>query len=118
MKLREVCLLGACTVALSACLIEPPRGGGQGYYEGGGRHHRDNGYGNGGYNNGYGNGYGHGGGYNRGDRWRGDGYEVGDWRGRPGLYEPPHGYHWVQNGDQFLLAAVATGIIAAVVLGH
>ncbi len=111
MKLREICTLGACVAVLAACVVEPSRHGDQGYYEGGrggGHHgHQDSDYGHGG---------GHG--YSRGDRYRGDGSEVGDWRGHGGLYEPPRCYHWVQNGNQFLLAAVATGIISAIVLAH
>jgi Ni/Co efflux regulator RcnB len=30
---------------------------------------------------------------------------------RYGLYAPPRGYQWVQTGDDFLLTALATGII-------
>jgi Ni/Co efflux regulator RcnB len=31
---------------------------------------------------------------------------------------PPRGYHWVQTGADYVLVAVATGIIANVLLGH
>ncbi len=49
--------------------------------------------------------------YYGGDPW------VNDWQGRPGLYAPPPGYRWVNTGNQFLLTAIATGIISAVVAG-
>ncbi|WP_246789455.1 RcnB family protein [Acetobacter nitrogenifigens] len=42
---------------------------------------------------------------------------VNDWRGYPGLYAPPYGYRWVHDGNSFLLTAVATGVITAVVAG-
>jgi Ni/Co efflux regulator RcnB len=42
---------------------------------------------------------------------------VNDWHSR-NLREPPSGYHWVKSGDDFVLAAVATGIIADLVLSH
>src|SRR5262245_50792152 len=31
------------------------------------------------------------------------------------LYAPPRGYHWVRVGDDVLLAAIAGGVVAAVV---
>jgi Ni/Co efflux regulator RcnB len=45
-------------------------------------------------------------------------YVVTDWH-RERLREPPRGYHWVRsdNGD-FLLVAVATGIITELLLHH
>ena len=45
-------------------------------------------------------------------------YVVTDWH-REHLREPPRGYHWVRsdNGD-FLLVAVATGVIADLLLHH
>ena len=42
-------------------------------------------------------------------------YVVNDWRGHH-LNAPPRGYHWVQTGDDFVLAAIATGVIASVLL--
>ena len=52
--------------------------------------------------------------WHRGDRvsddYRGDRYEVRDWRAHH-LSEPPRGYHWVQVNGDYVLAAVATGII-------
>ena len=44
-------------------------------------------------------------------------YVVHDWRG-PALYEPPHGYHWLLIDGNFILAAISTGIIAHILLGH
>ena len=48
--------------------------------------------------------------------YRGDRYVVTDWYSER-LREPPRGYHWVRsdNGD-FLLVAVATGIITDLLL--
>jgi Ni/Co efflux regulator RcnB len=39
-------------------------------------------------------------------------YYVNNWRAYPALYAPPVGYQWVQVGDDFLLVALATGLIA------
>ena len=44
-------------------------------------------------------------------------YVVDDWRSHR-LYEPPHGYHWVQAGGDYVLAAIATGVIAAILLNQ
>lgn len=45
-------------------------------------------------------------------------YVVTDWR-RDRLREPPRGYHWVRSDDgQFLLVAVASGLIADILLSH
>jgi len=38
-------------------------------------------------------------------------YVVEDWRGHR-LHQPPHGYQWVQVGGDYVLVAIATGIIA------
>jgi hypothetical protein len=40
-------------------------------------------------------------------------YDYGRYRLRP----PPRGYHWVRHGDDYLLAAIATGLIAQVIFG-
>ena len=48
---------------------------------------------------------------------RGDYYVVSDWRSRR-LYEPQRGYQWVQSGNDYALVAIATGIIASVLLNH
>jgi len=44
-------------------------------------------------------------------------YVVDNWRSHR-LSAPPRGYHWVQVGNDYVLAAVATGIIASVLLGN
>ena len=48
--------------------------------------------------------------------WGGDPW-INNWQSYRGLYAPPYGYRWVQAGDQFLLTAIATGIISAVIVG-
>ena len=42
-------------------------------------------------------------------------YIVSDWRGHH-LSPPPRGYYWVQQGGDYLLVAIATGIIAQLLL--
>jgi Ni/Co efflux regulator RcnB len=49
--------------------------------------------------------------------YRGNQYVVDDWRGHH-LSAPPRGQHWVQTGGDYVLVAVATGIIAQVLLGN
>jgi Ni/Co efflux regulator RcnB len=44
-------------------------------------------------------------------------YVVNDWHGH-NLRAPPKGYHWVQSGDDFVLAAIATGVIADILLSR
>lgn len=44
--------------------------------------------------------------------YRNHGYYVNDWRSHRGLYAPPYGHQWVNVGGEFLLVALATGIIA------
>lgn len=44
-------------------------------------------------------------------------YVVDNWRGHR-LSAPPRGYHWVQTGDDYVLAAIATGLIAQVILNN
>ncbi|MFT8423380.1 MAG: RcnB family protein, partial [Gluconacetobacter sp.] len=56
--------------------------------------------------------------WRRGDRYDGPRsgmWQVQDWRRYRGLYAPPPGYYWVQYGNQFLLTALATGIISNVI---
>lgn len=57
----------------------------------------------------------------RGDRlsndYRGNQYVVNDWRGHH-LSAPPRGSHWVQTGGDYVLAAVATGVILQVLLNN
>ena len=49
--------------------------------------------------------------------YRGRQYVVDDWRGHH-LSAPPRGYHWVQTGGDYVLVAVATGIIASLLLNN
>jgi Ni/Co efflux regulator RcnB len=44
-------------------------------------------------------------------------YVVSDWRARR-LSAPPRGHHWVRAGNDYVLAAIATGIIAQVLLSN
>lgn len=50
-------------------------------------------------------------------QYRGYNYVVNDWRGHR-LSAPPRGYQWIQNGNDYLLVAIATGVIASLVLGN
>ncbi|MDB5874364.1 MAG: hypothetical protein JWQ07_3806 [Ramlibacter sp.] len=46
-------------------------------------------------------------------------YYVNDWRSHRGLYAPPYGYQWVQSdGGDYLLVALATGLIANLLLNQ
>ena len=63
----------------------------------------------------------------RGPEWRRGGhippeyrrhqYVVNDWRGHH-LSPPPRGYQWVQVGSDYVLVAIATGIIAQLLLNQ
>lgn len=44
-------------------------------------------------------------------------YVVDDWRGHH-LSPPPRGYHWVQTGGDYVLAAIATGVILQLLLDN
>lgn len=44
-------------------------------------------------------------------------YVVNDWRAHR-LSAPPRGYHWVQVGGDYVLAAVATGLIMQILLNN
>lgn len=59
--------------------------------------------------------------FHRGDRlspqYRHRNYVVNDWRGH-GLRAPPRGYHWVQTGGDYVLVAIATGIILELMLNN
>lgn len=44
-------------------------------------------------------------------------YVVDNWRSHR-LSAPPRGHHWVQVGNDYVLAAIATGVIASVLLGN
>ncbi len=47
--------------------------------------------------------------------YRQNNYVVDDWRGHH-LRQPPRGYHWVQSGGDYLLVAVASGLIASAII--
>ena len=49
--------------------------------------------------------------------YRDNRYVVNDWRGHH-LSAPPRGYHWVQVNGDYVLAAVATGIILDTLLSQ
>ena len=59
--------------------------------------------------------------YYRGDRLPAESrrrqYVVSDWQSRH-LSAPPRGYHWVRTGDDYVLAAIATGVILQLMLAH
>ena len=59
--------------------------------------------------------------WHKGDRipasYRDKRYEVRDWKARH-LRQPPRGYHWVQVNGDFVLAAIATGVIADLLLNN
>ena len=44
-------------------------------------------------------------------------YMVTDWRGHH-LSAPPRGYRWVQHGSDYVLVAIASGVIADLLLNH
>ena len=44
-------------------------------------------------------------------------YVVNDWQ-RHGLHRPGRGQQWVQHGGDYMLVAIASGVIAQIVLGH
>jgi Ni/Co efflux regulator RcnB len=50
-------------------------------------------------------------------QFRSNRYVVEDWRGHH-LNAPPRGYHWVQTGGDYVLVAIATGIIASILLNQ
>lgn len=49
--------------------------------------------------------------------YRNDRYWVRDWHARH-LPEPPHGHRWLHIDGDYVLAAVATGVITAIILGR
>ncbi|HXD42048.1 MAG TPA: RcnB family protein [Ramlibacter sp.] len=57
----------------------------------------------------------------RGDRlppeYRHRNYVIEDWRGHH-LSAPPRGYQWVQSGGDYLLVAIATGVILQILLNN
>ncbi len=59
--------------------------------------------------------------FHRGERlpleYRHRNYVVNDWRAHQ-LSAPPHGYHWVQIGSDYVLVAIATGLILQLMLSN
>lgn len=59
--------------------------------------------------------------WHKGDRvpasYRDKRYEVNDWKARH-LRQPPRGYHWVNVNGDYVLAAIATGVIADLLLNN
>jgi Ni/Co efflux regulator RcnB len=57
--------------------------------------------------------------WSRGDHlppaYRRNDYVVSDWRARH-LRQPPRGYHWVRADDRYVLASVAGGLIAEIIM--
>ena len=54
----------------------------------------------------------------RGDHYNGQRYIVGhgDWD-RYHLHAPPPGYEWVRSGDQYVMIAITSGVIASIIIG-
>jgi Ni/Co efflux regulator RcnB len=50
-------------------------------------------------------------------RYRNHQYVVNNYREHH-LRPPPRGYHWVQTGSDYVLAAIATGVIADLIINH
>lgn len=50
-------------------------------------------------------------------QYRGHQYVVDNWRDHH-LAAPPRGYHWVQVGNDYVLAAIATGLITQLILNN
>ena len=59
--------------------------------------------------------------WHKGDRvpaeYRDKRHEVADWKAH-NLRQPPSGYHWVNVNGDYVLAAVATGVIADLLLNQ
>jgi len=49
--------------------------------------------------------------------YRDNRYVVSDWKARR-LSAPPRGQHWVRAGDDYVLAAIATGVITQILLSN
>lgn len=56
-------------------------------------------------------------GQNLPSRYRGKQYVVQDWHGHH-LKRPPRGQHWLNVNGDYVLVAIATGVITSIVLGH
>ena len=48
-------------------------------------------------------------------QYRGSRYVVHDWRGHR-LYQPPRGHQWVRYGGDYMLVAVASGVITQLLI--
>ncbi|MBQ0133247.1 MAG: RcnB family protein [Comamonas sp.] len=48
-------------------------------------------------------------------QYRGPRYVVSDWRGHR-LHQPPRGYHWVRHGGDYMLVAIASGVITQLII--
>ena len=59
--------------------------------------------------------------FSRGDKlsseYRDNSHVVSDWKSNH-LRQPPRGYHWVQANNQYVLAAVASGVIADIMMSN
>jgi Ni/Co efflux regulator RcnB len=51
--------------------------------------------------------------WHNGDRYNGSRHQV-DWRSHH-LRQPPSGYEWVQNGNDYVLIAISSGIVAGII---
>ncbi|WP_345831072.1 RcnB family protein [Erwinia sp. HDF1-3R] len=51
------------------------------------------------------------------EKYRGEGYQVNDWHQR-GLKAPPAGHRWQNIDGNYVLIAVATGVITSVITHH
>lgn len=51
------------------------------------------------------------------EKYRGEGYQVSDWR-KHGLKAPPAGHRWQNIDGNYVLIAVATGVITSVIAHH
>jgi Ni/Co efflux regulator RcnB len=120
MKNLSLCLAAIALVAGSAGTAvaqDHGRGNGNGHHDDRG----DRGRGN---DNGQHRGWGQDRG--NGHRWaRGERMGYNDWNGasrvdyrRYHLRQPPRGYEWRQQNGQFILGAVATGVIASIILNN
>lgn len=54
-------------------------------------------------------------GYRLPPQYRGPNYVVNDWRGHR-LSAPPRGYQWVQYGGDYMLVAIASGVITQLII--
>ncbi len=50
-------------------------------------------------------------------KYRGEGYQVSDWH-KHGLKAPPAGHRWQNIDGNYVLIAVATGVITSVIVHH